>query len=171
VNVNADVLFYSCDRRTALTIPAPCERPGPRSAAAVSKPRSVIWLDRGFMVSSDLSTPLEWFHESEFASTGIDQMSIEDRLALAQRLWDSVVAELERQPLTPEQRAELERRVAAADANPDAGIPWEVIRAAGASEVATVSLPIIFLPEARAEFDDAYGLYEGQQAGLGEGIR
>jgi plasmid stabilization system protein ParE len=34
--------------------------------------------------------------------------------------------------------------------------------------VAAVSLPIIFLPEARAEFDEAYDWYEGQRAGLGE---
>jgi plasmid stabilization system protein ParE len=34
--------------------------------------------------------------------------------------------------------------------------------------VAAVSLPIIFLPEARAEFDDAYDWYESQRAGLGE---
>jgi len=60
---------------------------------------------------------------------GIDQMSIEDRLALAQQLWQSVAADLERQSLTPAQRAELERRVSAADANPGVGIPWEVIRA------------------------------------------
>jgi putative addiction module component (TIGR02574 family) len=60
---------------------------------------------------------------------GIDQMSIEDRLSLAQQIWESVAADLERQALTPAQRAELERRVAAADANPGAGIPWETIRA------------------------------------------
>ncbi len=60
---------------------------------------------------------------------GIDRMSIEDRFALAQQIWDSITADLEREPLTPAQRAELERRVAAADANPGEGIPWEVIRA------------------------------------------
>lgn len=59
---------------------------------------------------------------------GIDQLSIEDRLAVAQQLWDSVAADLERQPLTEAQRIELERRVAAADANPDEGVPWEVVR-------------------------------------------
>ncbi len=31
-----------------------------------------------------------------------------------------------------------------------------------------VSLPVIFLPEARPEFDDAYDWYENQRAGLGE---
>lgn len=56
-------------------------------------------------------------------------MSIEDRLSLAQQIWDSVAADLERQPLTPAQRGELERRIAEADANPGQGVPWEVIRA------------------------------------------
>jgi putative addiction module component (TIGR02574 family) len=60
---------------------------------------------------------------------GIDRMSIEDRLALAQEVWESVAADLERLPLTEAQRAELERRVTAADANPAEGIPWEIIRA------------------------------------------
>jgi putative addiction module component (TIGR02574 family) len=63
------------------------------------------------------------------AELGIDRLSIEDRLALAQQLWDSVAAELEQLPLTEAQRVELQRRVAAADANPAAGIPWEAIRA------------------------------------------
>ncbi len=31
-----------------------------------------------------------------------------------------------------------------------------------------MSLPIIFRPEARAEFDEAYDWYEDQHAGLGE---
>ena len=60
---------------------------------------------------------------------GMNQWNIEDRLILAQQLWDSVVTELEHQPLTEAQRAELERRVAAADANPRDGVPWEVVRA------------------------------------------
>jgi plasmid stabilization system protein ParE len=34
--------------------------------------------------------------------------------------------------------------------------------------VEAVSLPIIFRPEARAEFDEAYDWYESQRAGLGE---
>jgi putative addiction module component (TIGR02574 family) len=60
---------------------------------------------------------------------GIDRLSIEDRLTLAQQIWDSVAADLEAQPLTAAQRAELERRAAAADANPAEGVPWEVVRA------------------------------------------
>ena len=60
---------------------------------------------------------------------GIDHLSTEERLELAEQLWDSVAADLEREPLTDAQRAELERRVAAADANPASGVPWEVVRA------------------------------------------
>ncbi len=60
---------------------------------------------------------------------GIDRLSTDDRLALAQQIRDSVAAELERQPLTDAQREELDRRIAAADANPNEGVPWEVIRA------------------------------------------
>jgi putative addiction module component (TIGR02574 family) len=60
---------------------------------------------------------------------GADRWSIEERLALAQQLWDSVAADLEQQPLTESQRAELERRVALADANPQGGVAWEVVRA------------------------------------------
>ena len=33
-----------------------------------------------------------------------------------------------------------------------------------------MSVPIILLPEARAEFDEAYDWYEGQRAGLGEAL-
>lgn len=59
----------------------------------------------------------------------MDRLSIKERLALAEQLWDSVATYLERQPLTDAQRAELERRIAAADANPAEGVAWEVVRA------------------------------------------
>jgi putative addiction module component (TIGR02574 family) len=60
---------------------------------------------------------------------GIDRLNIEDRLALAQQLWDSVATDLQQEPLTAAQRAELDRRMAAADANPAEGVPWEEVRA------------------------------------------
>ena len=61
---------------------------------------------------------------------GIDTLSPEDRFALAQALWDSVNESLDQQTISPEVRAELERRVALADADPSRGTPWEVVRAA-----------------------------------------
>ncbi len=61
---------------------------------------------------------------------GVDTLSVADRLALAEALYDSVEAELAAQPLSPELRAELDRRLALAEADPNRGIPWEEVRRA-----------------------------------------
>ena len=60
---------------------------------------------------------------------GIDRLSAEDRLALAEAIWESVTRELEQAPLPEGQRQELERRLADSIARPDAVTPWEVIKA------------------------------------------
>ena len=60
---------------------------------------------------------------------GIDRLSVEDRLALAREIWDSVTADIERSPLTDAQRQELERRLADSVARPDAVTPWEEVKA------------------------------------------
>jgi putative addiction module component (TIGR02574 family) len=60
---------------------------------------------------------------------GIDQLSVEERIALVQEIWDSIAADMEATPLTGAQRAELERRLADHEANPDDVIPWEQIQA------------------------------------------
>lgn len=60
---------------------------------------------------------------------GLDTLSPDDRLALAGALWDSVYDAIDRAPVPPELQAELERRLALADADPDRGIPWEQVRA------------------------------------------
>jgi putative addiction module component (TIGR02574 family) len=62
-------------------------------------------------------------------SLGLDQLSPEDRLAVAEAIWDSVVREVEATPLTPAQRTELERRLADSIARPEAVTPWEHIKA------------------------------------------
>jgi putative addiction module component (TIGR02574 family) len=59
----------------------------------------------------------------------IKSLSIEDRLALVEAIWDSIAAESENLPLTDVQRQELERRLADHEANPDDVIPWEEVRA------------------------------------------
>lgn len=58
-------------------------------------------------------------------------LSAAERIQLAQDLWDSLdPAEIEAEcPLTPEQAAELDRRLADLEQHPDAGIPWEQVRA------------------------------------------
>lgn len=59
---------------------------------------------------------------------GLDRLSPEDRLAVAEALWDSVARETEAAPISEEQRAELERRLSDSIARPDATTPWEVIK-------------------------------------------
>lgn len=63
------------------------------------------------------------------ADYGLDQLSVEDRLALTQQLWDSIAEEVNRLPLTESQQQEIDRRLAAHRANPQAAIPWEQVEA------------------------------------------
>jgi putative addiction module component (TIGR02574 family) len=60
---------------------------------------------------------------------GLDQLSIEERLEIAEAIWDSVVRDVEASPLPEWQRAELERRLADSVANPDAVRPWADVEA------------------------------------------
>lgn len=62
-------------------------------------------------------------------SLGIDQLSVADRLRLVQEIWDSIATEVEETPLTESQRQEVDRRLAAHQANPRATIPWEQVEA------------------------------------------
>ena len=52
-----------------------------------------------------------------------------DRLEVIEQLWDSLAAVPEALELTDAQRRELDRRIEEMDANPDAGIPWEDVKA------------------------------------------
>lgn len=58
---------------------------------------------------------------------GIDRLSLEDRLTLAQEIWDSIPEETSRLGLNDAQKREIDRRLAAHEANPDAAIPWEEV--------------------------------------------
>jgi putative addiction module component (TIGR02574 family) len=70
------------------------------------------------------------------ADYGLDQLSVEDRLALAQQLWDSIAEEVHRLPLSPAQEQEVNRRLAAHRANPQAAIPWEQVEAEARARLA-----------------------------------
>lgn len=59
---------------------------------------------------------------------GIDRMSTDERLLLAQEILESVMEERPGSTLTPAKRAELRRRVADLDANPDDMVSWEEFR-------------------------------------------
>lgn len=67
------------------------------------------------------------------ASTGtvdFDALSVSEQILHVQDLWDRIAARAEPGPsLSEPWCAELDRRMAFADANPDAGASWEVVRA------------------------------------------
>ncbi len=56
------------------------------------------------------------------------KLSAAERLELVEELWDSIADEDEALALTNEQREDLERRLAEADADPTGGAPWEEVR-------------------------------------------
>jgi len=60
---------------------------------------------------------------------GIDRLSITERIELIGLIWDSIAADTEKSPLTEAQRQEVDRRLAAHQANPQAAIPWEQVEA------------------------------------------
>jgi putative addiction module component (TIGR02574 family) len=62
-------------------------------------------------------------------SLGIDRLSVEERLALVEELWDSIAESTGELPLTEAQQAELERRLAEHEAHPDDVVPWGDVRA------------------------------------------
>jgi len=66
---------------------------------------------------------------SLITALGIDRLSAGERLQLAEEIWDSLEAELPEFPLSDAQKQELDRRIAALEANPDAVVPWEEVEA------------------------------------------
>lgn len=59
----------------------------------------------------------------------IGQLTVTQRLDLITLLWDSIPESVDALPVPEWHRQELERRLAAADAAPEAGIPWEQVKA------------------------------------------
>jgi putative addiction module component (TIGR02574 family) len=58
-------------------------------------------------------------------SLGIEQLSVAERLLLVEELWDSIAAAT---PLTDAQRAELDRRLADHETNPEDVVSWEEVQ-------------------------------------------
>jgi putative addiction module component (TIGR02574 family) len=51
-----------------------------------------------------------------------------ERLEAISELWDSLESQAELFPLTEEERAELDRRIAADEADPRPGVTWAELR-------------------------------------------
>ncbi len=61
-------------------------------------------------------------------SLGIDKLDVEERLQLMGEIWDSVSEETGDLSLSSEMKEELDKRLAAADATPEASVPWEDVK-------------------------------------------
>ncbi|MCX7046438.1 MAG: addiction module protein [Candidatus Sumerlaeota bacterium] len=61
--------------------------------------------------------------------TDILELSVPERILLVEDVWDSIAASPETINLTDAQRQELDQRLDDYHANPDAGSPWEDVRA------------------------------------------
>jgi putative addiction module component (TIGR02574 family) len=59
----------------------------------------------------------------------VETWPVRDRIRLVQDVWDQLVDPgVEPEP-TDELKAELDRRIEEMDRDPDAGIPWETVKA------------------------------------------
>lgn len=56
-----------------------------------------------------------------------DSLPVAEQVRLVTDLWDRIVALPERVAISSEQMAEIKRRLAEHDADPDTAIPWEVL--------------------------------------------
>ncbi len=77
-------------------------------------------MQHDFILEADLMSPA-------IRELGIDRLSAQDRLRLIGEIWDSLSCP-EQVQILDRHREELDRRIAAADANPGAGIPWKEVR-------------------------------------------
>jgi putative addiction module component (TIGR02574 family) len=64
---------------------------------------------------------------STLRAYGLDRLSAAERFNVMQDLWDSLAEEVAKAPLTEAQKREVDRRLAAHRANPQAAIPWEQV--------------------------------------------
>ena len=57
------------------------------------------------------------------------QLPVKERIKLVEEIWDSIALESGAIELSPEQRAELDRRLEDYKNDPSGNIPWEMIKA------------------------------------------
>jgi putative addiction module component (TIGR02574 family) len=58
----------------------------------------------------------------------ISELSIAERIQLAEDLWDSILEHQEELPLSPAQQQELDRRLENYKRNPTRGSNWEEVK-------------------------------------------
>jgi putative addiction module component (TIGR02574 family) len=60
---------------------------------------------------------------------GIDRLSIAERILLVEEIWNSIADEPESLEVPESHKEELDRRIAACEADPTAGSPWPEVKA------------------------------------------
>lgn len=60
---------------------------------------------------------------------GFDELNIDEQIEYVQALWDRIAAKEDVVPVPDWHREILDERLADLDANPDAGRPWEEVKA------------------------------------------
>ena len=60
--------------------------------------------------------------------TEIGKLPVEDQIVLVERVWDAIADSDTPLELTDAQRAEISRRSAELDANPDIAAPWKEVK-------------------------------------------
>jgi putative addiction module component (TIGR02574 family) len=68
-------------------------------------------------------------HALPLPPPGFDELPVEDKIDYVQALWDRIAARQEDVPVPEWHREILRERVAAFEANPDEGRPWEEVEA------------------------------------------
>lgn len=63
-----------------------------------------------------------------FLKVEISQLSIADRIQLAEDLWDSILDQQDEPPLTNAQHQELEQRLKRYQQEPTSGSTWEEVK-------------------------------------------
>lgn len=56
------------------------------------------------------------------------KLSVQEKLELLDELWEDIAKHSDEITLSPEQEAELDRRLAMHVAEPEAGIPWAEVK-------------------------------------------
>ena len=56
------------------------------------------------------------------------ELPVAERIRLVEVIWDSIAAVPEAVPMSEDLKAELDRRLAEFEANPEAGSPWAEVR-------------------------------------------
>ena len=66
---------------------------------------------------------------SKISIADVLDLSVAERIQLAEDIWDTIPKASEAPKITDAQRAELDRRLEAHRKNPDAGSPWADVKA------------------------------------------